>query len=270
MRASRQPSTPAPPAVGDEPSVDPGILAFGTSVSVNDDLRRSILTEIEEIDESISTTASQIKTEEKSQEELRKSRGNSIKESRSILETVTENFGTLDMQRQMLKNLEHTFQAEIAPGSTVVSPDRETNGATNQDTAESNGAAENLPPTIGSLSVASLQKEHMTVETSLVAMKEAVVANIRDLQHLAVEKKTHLTAAAEIQNRIEAENLSGLLEELEEKMKYGEHVKQSEIKRQSTLMTNHDAAEERVQKAQKAKQAMVGSTRKEFAFPFNI
>jgi hypothetical protein len=254
MRSSRQ-ITPSSTANDDaEPSIDPGILAFGTSVSVNDGLRRSIQAEVEDMDKSCSKIMNHVKSEEKIRDELRKSRALAVKESRSILEGATENVEVLNMDKHILLGLENTLLTEIsqADASEVAKPHP---NADNTD-VEGGSSSENLPPRFG-LSVDELQKMHPSMVNELESTRDSLWASGKDLHDLLVEKNTSIDAAAEMRNSIDSEKFSERLAQLVEKIQYGEADKESDVKRGNALLASRTSIEGRIQAAEKAEHGLV-------------
>lgn len=72
-----------------------GLLEFGTSVSVNDEIRRTIISEIEETQDSIKNTKKEIALETKVRQQLMKDRSHAAVEIEDLRQRARESFNRL-------------------------------------------------------------------------------------------------------------------------------------------------------------------------------
>jgi len=95
-------------------AVDPGILEMGTSVTVNDELRRTLAAEIQEIDTAVTKLNENISKEESIKGEQVKSKARAENEMASIRQEAAENVEKLTMCEHMFSGFATTFSKEIA------------------------------------------------------------------------------------------------------------------------------------------------------------
>ena len=104
---------------------DPGILAFGTSVGINDDLRRSIGVEIQEIDSICSKMKDDMNRESNIRDELVKTMSHSINEVKSLDQVESDLFYTLNMNVKILVGLETTLGTALVASTKNMNDERE-------------------------------------------------------------------------------------------------------------------------------------------------
>lgn len=104
---------------------DPGILAFGTSVGINDDLRRSIGVEIQEIDSICSKMKDDMNRESNIRDELVKTMSHSINEVKSLDQVASDLVDNLNMNVQILVGLETTLGTALAASTKNMNDERE-------------------------------------------------------------------------------------------------------------------------------------------------
>lgn len=94
-------------------AIDPGILEMGTSVSVNDEMRRAIISETVEIEAVCTKLAADVNTEDSSAAELQKSKGHADGEVSDLLQGATESMESVHMNEQIFRGLKTTLESEI-------------------------------------------------------------------------------------------------------------------------------------------------------------
>jgi chromosome segregation ATPase len=100
---------------------DPGILAFGTSVSINNDLRRSIGVEIQEIEAHCTKMKDDVNVESSIREELNKTTSHAIKEVKSLEQGASDLVENINMNRQIAFGLESTLVSALAWNTRKIS-----------------------------------------------------------------------------------------------------------------------------------------------------
>ena len=256
--AAARAAAPAPPEEHNntEPSMDAGILAFGTSVSVNDDLRRSIQSDLEEIDSNVSKIKDEITSEQKIGEELRKTRFHAVKEARSQHQVATENLEVLTMHQEILRRLQNTFDVEISACSSVGKGD----GAPQNETVDSMDVEKsknaNLPPT-ATLTVETLREGLRELDAELVSWKESFKATAQLYGEQLGQQKEYADAAAEMRRRMQTERLEGRLKQLATEIQNGIKDKETELKRTSALVAHNETVLKRIEMFKKSELALV-------------
>jgi hypothetical protein len=127
-------------------SADSGILSFGTSASADDERRRSIMSDTEEIDKSCVKILDFTKLEKNIGEQGMKDRSHGYNENSALFRGSTETRDSLNMSDQVRLGLEETLKGKLVcklntQDSDGISFDNENNGV-QQDRNK-----ENSPPT---------------------------------------------------------------------------------------------------------------------------
>ena len=111
-----------PPRVNDHgataaasPTEDFGILQLGSSVTVNEDARRIILTEIQDIEHSITATQHQVVKEDKTGTELAQRHARTEWEVAGLREESHELLEQMTMNTTILAGLDSTLRTQIIP-----------------------------------------------------------------------------------------------------------------------------------------------------------
>ena len=129
MRRSR---APPPPTGGDTSAgsdVDIGVLQWGSSVNLNEDLRRTILTEIGNIDDSITNLHGSVKNEERTASQLAKDLIHAKSEMINLRRGAAENLDDASMNADVQARLAETTKSQvIAVVTPPVSPEGPTDG----------------------------------------------------------------------------------------------------------------------------------------------
>lgn len=174
---SAQQPTNAAVAPDDDSFSEPDVLAFGSSATVSDDLRRALLKEIEEIDHGISKTKKSIASEQSIQQALAKDHHHALKETAGLQREATLTADQLKIGAKILQDVEATIDNEI---SVVLGAFHESNGE-HQAPSSSALAQPHNNKSIAFLRhikrerEAALQKCIATCRVSLAAMQEQLV-----------------------------------------------------------------------------------------------
>jgi chromosome segregation ATPase len=111
----------------DMESIDPGILAFGTSVSINDDLRRCIGVEIQEIDSICAKLKEDTSRESNICDDLVKTKSHAINEVQTLDQGASDIVDNLNMNVQILAGLDKTVNTALAPDTNNIKEGQEEN-----------------------------------------------------------------------------------------------------------------------------------------------
>lgn len=104
---------PVAPPTAAETTLDPGILEMGTSVAVNNEMRRGFTTEIQEIEASISATRQEIETEENVAAEIKKQHVLSCQEAKGMHADSVEYLDKIRMNQNIFDGLQQTLRQEV-------------------------------------------------------------------------------------------------------------------------------------------------------------
>jgi len=122
MKRSANPSMNAPSA-SEEASVSEPLLSWGSSVNVNEDLRRSIRTEIENIDANIDTLQSHIKNEDRTSAQLAKDFAHARAEMVQLRRSAADELDNATIKEQVRNRLKASLRSELMSPTSVVSSD---------------------------------------------------------------------------------------------------------------------------------------------------
>ena len=118
----------------DPSAADPMFLSWGSSVNVCDELRRTIRSEIEEIDGSISTLQTNIKNEERSSAQLSKDLSHSRSEMLHLCRDATDEAENTNVNEQIRRKMATTLKMELL--ANVVSPVKSPAGSCHQNSSD--------------------------------------------------------------------------------------------------------------------------------------
>lgn len=230
-------------------SFEMGILAFGTSVSVTDEVRRSVEKETEVIEESIKQVRGKMKIEEKVGEELRRNRVSGLKETRDILQGSTENLNSLHFTVDFLQELEKTFITELVDPSTR--PLRKD--------ASGDEMMENESPSGCGISIVNIKAEIMEQQRELDALHEEGISQVNSIS-LIKEKKIALMEAMEtLQQRRKDDRLEEQNDELDKKINQAKQEHENELKRRNSLVGSLEEAKKRTEALENEKRKLVSN-----------
>jgi hypothetical protein len=264
MRRSSHPVTSTTSTLPEEATtlglVDPGILAFGTSVSVFDDLRRTIQSQVEEIVTDASKITDDCKSENKIGQELGQSRAHAVQEARVIHVGTTENLETLWMNQGIFNRLEDTFQNEILAPRAIRQDDTSTavdeTAASpldlyvhhRMDLDELKNGTQSMPhTTTPTWSVQGLQKGHRSMETEIKTLTEPLKVVVQLLQEQTAQTMELSEAAHDLRCRVASDNIEDRMMHKTSQNQVAVEELESEYKRHSALLTNHNAASKRAE-----------------------
>ncbi len=230
-------------------SFEMGILAFGTSVSVTDEVRRSVEKETEVMEESIKQVKGKIKTEEKVGEELRRNRLSGVKETRDILQGSTENLNSLHFSVDFLQELEKTMATELMDPSTTSLKD-----------ASGDETMENLPPTVCGISIVNIKAEIMEQQKELDALHEEGMARVDILLTMKEKKRAMIEGTESLKQRIKDDRLEEQNAELDKKINQAKQDYENELKRRRSLVGSLEESKIRTDALDNEKRKLVRNT----------
>lgn len=232
----------APPA--DSSSFEMGILAFGTSVTVTDEVRRSVEKETEVIEESIKQLRGKIKTEEKVGEELLRSRVSGLKETQDILQGSSENLSSLQFTVDFLQALQKSFTMELMDPST----------RDGEDGDETMGNL--LPPEYG-ISIDDIKAEIIEQQRELDTLHEEGMAQVHTITSLKEQKQAATEAIETLKRRIQEDKLEEQNNELEEKIRLAKKEYEDEMNRRSSLAASLEESKKQNEALEDEKRKLV-------------
>ncbi|KAL7565114.1 hypothetical protein ACA910_005121 [Epithemia clementina (nom. ined.)] len=227
---------------------DSGILQLGSSAAFSDELRRSAVSETEEISRASAQISNGIILEEKLHNQAEKDRSHATKEMNSHLCSEKEAIERLTMDDGVMRGLINTLNTELLPHTTDV-----------EDVAENR-----LFPTMKGFGETTRKR---------VSDLRAQIEEIQESLLCQVEEVSSLEAKAE---KVETETaMEGLEDSLEKsiaatlsKLEILEEIK----KRQETLRSSSVAAEKRLEEVEKdvlTSRLQLSSKRKELETQLN-
>jgi len=217
-------------------SVDPFFLDFGTSVNVNEDLRRVIRGEIQEIDESINAIGGENKKEETVQRQLRQDLSHSHAEMMNLGRCTTDQLDEVQVHRTFLRGLENTLLVDlvassgILKGAAAVTPDA---SAQHANESASNGPATN--PVKESYK-AIIQKRGDKWKRVTSSMK----VTAKEVDELFEKQRFTIHNTKVIQQRIQSEGLETVLNRKKrEAERLRKELQQEQAKLQAIKLATH-------------------------------
>ena len=144
--AATYPSMNAP-AASEEASVSEPLLSWGSSVTVNEDLRRTIRSEIAEIETSIESLQGQIKNEDRISAQLAKDFSHARAEMAELRRSAADELGSAIMKDQVRTRLKSSLRSELMSPTTVISLDSIAPKASNDASQEEDNAVDKAPAT---------------------------------------------------------------------------------------------------------------------------
>ena len=237
-------NTPAPQGTQDSDasiasSNDLGLLEFGTSTNVVEDLTRALQEEVQKIEKDSAKVSQELKSSEIIGNELRKTRAHAVMEVRRLHETATENLEKLTVNQEIFHGLEETMKMNILPSNKENPQDDTLQGEETADEEET----ENWPPptsTIRGFSLEALRKEQHSIALQVRSVLDQV--NLREERRISLIGQTNdfLNRAAEIRERMQSEQLEDRSMQFQNQEEEAIKVKDEEMKRTSSLSVNKD------------------------------
>jgi hypothetical protein len=188
---------------------DPFILDFGTSVNVNEDLRRVIKTEIQEIDDSIVAARGALKNEETVESQLKNDLSHSHREMATHSRGASEQLETSAVHASFLSSLNKTFHAELivhtTPPATTI--EGSLSSAENNPPAPTGASGKGIPGSQSNREVLRTMSARLKkVTSSMKGTAEEIDAVVAKQKYVA-EKTTMIARITE------TDSLPSLLDE---------------------------------------------------------
>jgi hypothetical protein len=215
---------------------DPGILAFGTSVCVNDDLRRGIGAEIHEIDECCSRIKEALRLEKKVQADLVKSRSYAESEVLELRQGANDVVDTLNMNLQILLGLQSTLQNEISSDQVPQDLDGKC-GTRNHKMLDDRDSQSSL--------LSAFEKGQKRRLEIMEETRSAITSKLKQLRGIKAETNEMKRSCASILAKID-EDIEVPLSKLCQSNEKAQQVLAGEISRQEKLKENIQGTNTRV------------------------
>jgi hypothetical protein len=191
-------------------TIDPGILEMGASVSVNDEIRRSLTAETAEIENTSTKLTSDVQTEETRTTEIQKSKCHANAELSGILQCAKELVETVQMNEQFFRGLQSKLATDI----------------TQTPSPESSAA----PTSVMTIQQSIVEKKEQVFNISKKVNETAVT-----IKNLNIERNEMIEAKKVIQSKIKSEHLKVTLANDKLKTQVGEDVlKQTQMNLHTT------------------------------------
>jgi hypothetical protein len=238
-------------------SADSGILSFGTSASASDERRRSINSDVEEIDKSCAKILDFTKLENNTGEQGMKDRSHGYNENSALLRGSFETRDSLNMSDQVRLGLEEALKGMLAcklnpQDSDGISFGNENNGV------HHGRDKENSPPSEDQYqSIHSIQNKHrrnlgVTDELSISWKQGSRVLGAWVANKRAVEEEVAASLA-----QTKAACTSDRLEKEKENTKVSQKDLNEAIQRKFVAKSNLEAAKERNQQIETEERGVV-------------
>lgn len=230
--ASRNATTPSV----ETSTTDAYFLSWGSSVNVSEDLRRSIRSEIEEIDASIQSLESTINSETRTSMHLHKDLSHASFEMIGLRRSMGDELDAASMNEQVKKRMGETQKTEVVHPVSMATPLKSpvlSNGdgippdeINNNDTTKDHHGAERVTEA-GTTHIIFLSKR--TAEKEALArsiLKDTGLLDQKNVLALSYEQESRA-----IQNRIEGDDLVRVLHEAEKEVEANKRDKEIELQR---------------------------------------
>lgn len=235
------PKTQQPQPMATE-AIDPGILEMGTSVSVNDEMRRAVTAESQEIKAVCIKLESDINAEEAMTTELAKSTRHADAELASLMQGATECLDTINVSTQVFRRLQNTFE-------TTIVINRPTQAKSQQQHAT---GGDPMTPSEQSVTVPSptstiMEIQEATAETQkeITSIAEAMEKKLETLQYYTQRKAEVESEHRAVLARIKADKLELRLANAKHKTHMAEDELEDEKKRVKMLQEKRAAIDAR-------------------------
>eukprot|EP00549_Striatella_unipunctata_P000594 CAMPEP_0118676432 /NCGR_PEP_ID=MMETSP0800-20121206/2044_1 /TAXON_ID=210618 ORGANISM="Striatella unipunctata, Strain CCMP2910" /NCGR_SAMPLE_ID=MMETSP0800 /ASSEMBLY_ACC=CAM_ASM_000638 /LENGTH=556 /DNA_ID=CAMNT_0006571945 /DNA_START=77 /DNA_END=1747 /DNA_ORIENTATION=- len=228
----------------DDSASDPFLLSWGSSVHVNEDLRRGISKEVEEIDGSISALLGSIKNEESTAEQVNKDLLHARTEMINLRRSAGDEVDRVAMDEQVRLRLAETLYtqvtAAIEPRTPFNTPQCKT--ALNTDSVETSDEQEtNLIDT--SNKDPSNNRESMPVNIHFASLKGKLrqlsleaKEQLLKLQGVESKKSAVQQEIDDMEKRIQSEDLEVILKKLDEEIEMRQRDLEQEQQRKRTTV----------------------------------
>ena len=218
-------------------TVDPGILEMGSSVSVNDELRRNVTAETTEIDHACSKLVSDLAAEEDRAKEMQKSKHHANKEQSGLIQSTREMLDTNHMNTHIFQGLQSRVETEFLFTSSPQSKRNETvsDGANVVTPTDSKPHS----PT----SVFAIQQINNENKEQITIISKKLVESIVAIHKFKSEFSEMLLAKNTIYHKIKSEHLKVVLANAKHKVQLVEDILKDKQMHHHTNKVNCDMIE---------------------------
>jgi chromosome segregation ATPase len=255
------------------PPAEPGILSFGTLATTHDELRRSLIQELNDIKSSNQKSHQEICQAEATRNKIQYEFKERIPaETQSLTRSMAHLTENQSIHKQFFSELQHTMKVHVlatdgasATGAALVSPDA---GYRSETTSEGPvpgedgfvNSKENKPsPGTSSLisseenptitKIADIRSRHTTLVDTFVRLEENRKKGEQSLQNIASRYQQLQGQWVDLSDRIRREDTAGQLRAIENDISHQRHRGSEEDKRGTTLKQVLGKARARVEQA---------------------
>jgi hypothetical protein len=220
--APTAPERPMEPANNACP--DPFLLDFGTSVNVNEDLRRSICAEIQELEDNVAALKGSTKSEERTEAQLKQDLAHAHTEMSNLSRGAADQLDNAGVHSSIVQRLDESLNVELVQSTGVRS-------SSSEGVVDRNG-------TVASNSAGAPCKNSDIIKETTDAMKN-IGASIRkasdSVDRAVAEKKVLEDAIQSVYKGVTAEKLPTVLEKAACEMEFRKKDTETEEQRQRAM-----------------------------------
>jgi hypothetical protein len=208
-------------------TVDPGILEMGASVSVNDELRRTINAETADIENMCTKLVSDIALEEERDKEMHKSKHYTDKEQSGLIQCTNEIVETNQMNDHIFHGLHSRVEKEILSTSTPQGKGITTDGTSIVTPTE--------VTVHSSTSVFAIQQINNENDATVAAIGTKLGKIVPQIRKLKLESNEMVVSKKQIHEKVKSERLKVVLANAKHKVQLVEDLlKDAEIHHRTT------------------------------------
>jgi regulator of replication initiation timing len=205
---------------------------MGASVSVNDEMRRSLATESTEIDNACTKLLSEVKTEEANSAELRKSKAHADMELNGMLQCNKELVDTAQMNEQVFRELQSKVETDLTQTPGI------------NDISKRDDGTKNHSPT----SVLGIQQTFIANKEQVTGICQEIHHTKASIHHLESQINHILEENAILQDKIKSEHLKVTLANQKHKTQILEDLLKDKQIRRHTQKAASDIVAARTEK----------------------
>lgn len=159
----------------EDASVSEPLISWGSSVNVNEDLRRSIRAEIDTVDASIDTLQSHIKNEDRTSAHLAKDFAHARAEMVELRRSAADELDSATMKDQVRQRLKSSLRELMSPTSVVSSSDNAMDTTNDAEGQVTDDTAKSKPPATTRAYLKERAAELKELATSIAKDKEEMM-----------------------------------------------------------------------------------------------
>jgi hypothetical protein len=220
--APQAPEPPMEPA--NDACSDPFLLDFGTSVNVNEDLRRSIRAEIEELEDNVVALKGSTKSEERTQAQLKQDLTHAHTEMSNLSRGAADQLDNAGVHSSIVQRLDESLNVELVQSTGVRS-------SSSEGAVDRNGTA--------GLNAAGAPGKNSDIIKETADTMKKIGSSIREasesVDRAVAEKKVLEDATQSTYNAVAAEKLPTVLEKATCEMETRKKDTETEEQRQRAM-----------------------------------